>query len=154
VQANLASSTEQREEKVRWLEKKRQGQAIGYRSISTRWRAITMQTELEKWIEKHQYHDFGVGHVVEVADLRALLAGKVLCAQQSIAAISTSSGEVVATLDAAYFGTNWTPLYAPADIGTMRIVAIQGAAEEYARQGNTVLANELRDKFGKEQDDE
>ena len=119
-----------------------------------------MQTELEKWIEKHQYHDFGVGHVVEVADLRALLAGKVLCDQQSIAAISTSSGEVVATLDAAYFGTNWTPLHAPAslagnaDIGTMRIVAIQGAAEDYARQGNAVLANELRDKFGKEQDDE
>jgi hypothetical protein len=76
--------------------------------------------------------------------------------QQSIAAISTSSGEVVATLDAAYFGTNWTPLYAPAslagnaDVGTMRIVAIQGAAEEYARQGNAVIDNQLWDKFGKE----
>jgi hypothetical protein len=74
---------------------------------------------------------------------------------------------VVATLDAAYFGTNWTPLYAPAsplgnvslagnadisppgEAGTMRIVAIQGAAEQYARQDNTVLANELRDKLGK-----
>lgn len=88
--------------------------------------------------------------------VRALLAGKVLCAQQSIAAINTSSGEVVATLDAAYFGTNWTPLYAPAslagnaDVGTMRIVAIQGAAEEYARQGNAVIDNQLWDKFGKE----
>jgi hypothetical protein len=92
----------------------------------------------------------------ENAALKALLAGKVLCDQQSIAAISTSSGEVVATLDAAYFGTNWTPLYAPAslagnaDVGTMRIVAIQGAAEEYARQGNAVIDNQLWDKFGKE----
>jgi len=52
----------------------------------------------------------------ENAALEALFAGKVLCDQQSIAAISTSSEEVVATLDAAYFGTNWTPLYAPASL--------------------------------------
>jgi hypothetical protein len=114
-----------------------------------------MQAELEKWVEDNsELGADGKSWVIPDKAVRALLAGKVLCAQQSIAAISTSSGEVVATLDAAYFGTNWTPLYAPADIGTMRIVAIQGAAEEYARQGNTVLANELRDKFGKEQDDE
>jgi hypothetical protein len=86
----------------------------------------------------------------------ALLSRFVLCDPQSIAAINRSSGEVVATLDAAYFGTNWTPLYAPAspfgdgNIGTMRIVAIQGAAEEYARQGNAVIDNQLWDKFGKE----
>jgi hypothetical protein len=83
-----------------------------------------MQAEIEKWIADHWWcivHedeecDCSNGFV-STDDLRALLAGKVLCDQQSIAAIRTSSGEVVATLDAAYFGTNWTPLYAPADIG-------------------------------------
>jgi hypothetical protein len=38
----------------------------------------------------------------------------------------------------------------PGEAGTMRIVAIQGAAEEYARQGNAVIDNKLWAKFGKE----
>jgi hypothetical protein len=78
-----------------------------------------MQIELEKWIAAHSdwsRHEHQ-GLVVPVSALRALLEGKVLCAPQSIAAINRSSGEVVATLDAAYFGTNWTPLYAPTDNG-------------------------------------
>jgi hypothetical protein len=116
-----------------------------------------MQAELEKWVEDNsELGADGKSWVIPEKAVRALLAGKVLCDQQSIAAISTSSEEVVATLDAAYFGTNWTPLYAPAslagnaDVGTMRIVAIQGAAEDYARQGNAVIDNQLWDKFGKE----
>jgi hypothetical protein len=115
-----------------------------------------MQTEIEEWIaekwwcivHEHEECDCGNGFV-SADDLRSLLEGKVLCAPQSIAAINRSSGEVVATLDAAYFGTNWTPLYAPADIGNLRIAAIQGAAEEYARRGNALIDTGLWD-FGKE----
>jgi hypothetical protein len=74
-----------------------------------------MQAEIEKWIENHAiYSADQKAPVILLEDLEAMLAGKVLCASKSIAAINRSSGEVVATLDAAYFGTNWTPLYAPA----------------------------------------
>jgi hypothetical protein len=80
-----------------------------------------MQDEIEQWIatvirEVDGANTMGAsalaGHIAT-----ALLSRFVLCGPQSIAALNRSSGEVVATLDAAYFGTNWTPLYAPADIG-------------------------------------
>jgi hypothetical protein len=77
----------------------------------------------------------------ELADaLDALFAGKVLCDAEPVRWIKPGCEQydnLIATAN-------------KTDIGTMRIVAIQGAAEEYARQGNAVLANELWGKFGKE----
>ena len=117
-----------------------------------------MQAELEKWIEENSRSDwnssFNNGDCIPVSALRALLADKVLCDAGPAAYVySDNPGQEGAF---SWRGKQRVPLYAPAslagnaDVGTMRIVAIQGAAEEYARQGNAVLANELRDKFGKE----
>jgi hypothetical protein len=98
-----------------------------------------MQAEwLEKWIEENEVEfmltNANAIRAVASDDLRALLSRFVLCDAEPI-----------------YFSHRQAyPLYAHADIGTMRIVAIQGAAEEYARQGNTVLDNKLWYKFGKE----
>jgi hypothetical protein len=87
-----------------------------------------MQAELEKWIEKHQYHDFGVGHVVEVADLRALLAGRVLCDAEPVGYLyqHEDSGRTTSVSAQAHdcgferLNPRYTligPLHKPADIG-------------------------------------
>jgi len=125
-----------------------------------------MQAELEKWIADHWWcivHedeecDCSNGFV-STDDLRALLSRFVLCEKEPVAWLCRAiDGNVDATAnptvrdDYRRFKRSITNLYAPADIGTMRIVAIQGAAEEYARQGNTVIDNELWGKFGKERE--
>jgi hypothetical protein len=125
-----------------------------------------MQAELEKWIAAHTIKIAAFDEpafVIRPDDLRALLSRFVLCEKEPVAELfgtTLLSGRIVWDARPTAHGARLAqsrckdpfpkPLYAPADVGTMRIVAIQGAAEEYARQGNTVLANELRDKFGKE----
>jgi hypothetical protein len=125
-----------------------------------------MQTETAvKWLKQvaeeiRAENHAGWGNTLD--DVCALLAGKVLCEKEPVAWLCRAiDGNVDATAnptvrdDYRRFKRSITNLYAPAspfgdgNIGTMRIVAIQGAAEEYARQGNALIDTGLWD-FGKE----
>jgi hypothetical protein len=128
-----------------------------------------MQAELEKWIEENRrtMHEsvicedlrfMGRGQsAIRESDLRALLSRFVLCEKEPVGFVSPD-GKMSKTQGALFYKAVHAPasplgnasLQGNAEAGTMRIVALQGAAEEYARQGNTVLDNELWDKFGKE----
>lgn len=86
-----------------------------------------MTDKLPQWVEqwilqngyvleaRDKYGDsHGVNVVIDTADLRAFLSKFVLCKRDSSAVMHKHTGELVLAQDAAYWGTNWIALHAPA----------------------------------------
>jgi hypothetical protein len=84
-----------------------------------------MQTELERWIEEHSFYRrlsrggerLKYGDVVAVEDLRAMLAGKVLCNAEPVAWQTPQGFLFTARKEAAIYsdeGVEERPFYAPA----------------------------------------
>jgi hypothetical protein len=63
----------------------------------------------ENWIEEHEL--FGC---IDAGLVRDFLAKFVLCERDSSAVMHEHTGELVLAQDAAYWGSNWIALHAPA----------------------------------------
>jgi hypothetical protein len=98
------------------------------------------ELEIEKWIADHWWcivHeddecDCSNGFV-STDDLRALLAGKVLCEKEPVAIWKKGSNFVVPALNDSIegYGSNWTYLYAPASLAGNASIGKQAQQPDY-----------------------
>jgi hypothetical protein len=100
-----------------------------------------MQTELEKWIERHQLERYNGGGIrdmtITTRDLRALLEGKVLCNAEPVGYFDrydfedmrkAGMSDMTMVVAGAPLGYLCCPLYAPASLAGNADISPKGEA--------------------------